>query len=564
MDPTPRPEAKSPWGDAARIAIGRASDRRIVAAAPDGVRRTLSEAEFPAWVAAREAERRVRWVWSSTAEWHPSLLAAGVRVERCHDLRLSHAILKNAVAESALVAQTQWDAPDQEHAPALFDLETGPRRDALDEVLRELARQDETLEAAADPGRMRLLLAAESAGALVASEARSAGVPWDAAEHNRILEGALGPRGTGGVPTKMSALANEVREALEDPHVSLDSPPQLLKALRAAGMHVESTSKWVLQEIDHPAIVPLLEYKRLARLLTANGWAWLDEWVRDGRFRPVYMPGGVVTGRWAAAGGGALQMPRQLRAALRADPGWRIIDADVSQLEPRVLAAMARDERMADAARGQDLYDGVVADGAVATRSEAKIAVLGAMYGATTGDSGRLVPKLRRVYPRAMRLVDEAARTGEEGGTVATWLGRTSPPLDEETRRLLSTATTAADEQRARRRARDHGRFTRNFVVQGTAAEWALAWIADLRIRLAALPAVPTEEGAPRSGRAFARRAHIAFFLHDEVIVHAPAEQAEAAAEAMRESAAAAGRLLFGGFPIDFPLDLSVGDSAAK
>ena len=562
MDPNRHPAAESPWSDTPRIAIGRTSDRRIVAAAPDGVRRTLTEAEFPAWVAAREAERRVRWVWASTAETYPVLLAAGVRVERCHDLRLCHAILKNAVPGSVLARHTQWDAPDREHTPALFDLETGPRRDELDEVLHELARHDDTTSGSADPARMRLLLAAESAGALVAAEARVAGVPWDADEHGRILDSTLGTRGAGGVPAKMSVLAGEVRAALEDPQVSLDSPPQLLGALRAAGMHVDSTSKWVLKEIDHPAIAPLLEYKRLARLLTANGWAWLDAWVRDGRFRPVYVPGGVVTGRWAAAGGGALQIPRQLRPALRADPGWRIVDADVSQLEPRVLAAMARDERMADAARGRDLYDGIVADGVLATRSEAKIAVLGAMYGATTGDSGRLVPRLRRVYPRAMRLVDEAARTGENGGTVATWLGRTSPPLDAATRRLLSTATTAADEQRALRRARDHGRFTRNFIVQGTAAEWALAWMADLRIRLAALPAVSSGHAAPRSGRAFARRAHIAFFLHDEVVVHAPAEQADAAAEAMRESAAAAGRLLFGSFPLDFPLDLTVGDSA--
>src|SRR5690606_34700616 len=98
---------------------------------------------------------------------------------------------------------------------------------------------------------------------------------------------------------------------------------------------------------------------------------------------------------------------------------------------------------------------------------------------------------------------------------------------------------------------------------QGTAADWALAWLADLRLRLARLPAVDPPAGAPRSGPAFARRAHIAFFLHDEVIVHAPAEQAEAAADALRASAAAAGRLLFGSFPLDFPLDLAIGTDAA-
>src|SRR6478752_125336 len=118
---------------------------------------------------------------------------------------------------------------------------------------------------------------------------------------------------------------------------------------------------------------------------------------------------------------------RSLRPAVRADPGWTLVVADVAQLEPRMLAAMASDAAMARAAQGTDLYAGVVDSGAVATREEAKYAVLGAMYGATTGDSGRLVPRLRKVYPRAMALVDEAARRGEDGGVVSTWLGRSSP-----------------------------------------------------------------------------------------------------------------------------------------
>ena len=538
-----------PWDDAARIALGRAADGSIVAAVPGGVRRVLTATELPAWVAAREAERAVRWVWASTAVWYPPLLAAGVRVERCHDLRLCHAILANAGAQ--IDSEIDWKAPDREHGETLFEIDRA-RRDDLDEVLRELERQDRALADRADRGRMRLLLAAESAGGLVAAEARSAGVPWDEDHHKRILDDVLGKRGPGGVPAHMARLAGEVRAALDDPLVSLDSPPQLLKSLRRAGILVDSTSKWALREIDHPAIMPLLEYKRLARLLSANGWAWLDTWMRGGRFRPVYMPGAVVTGRWGADGGGALQIPRQLREALRADPGWVIVDADVAQLEPRVLAAMSRDTRMADAARGTDLYEGIVANGAVSTRAEAKGALLGAMYGATTGDSGRLVPRLRRAYPLAMGMVDAAAKTGEEGGSVRTWLGRTSPALAYEARRALR------DDGRA---ARDYGRFTRNFIVQGTAAEWALAWMADLRLRLARLPASP--HAAPASGPAFARRAHIAFFLHDELIVHAPAEQADAAAEAMRESAVAAGRLLFGSFPVDFPLDLRIGASAA-
>src|SRR5690606_24245565 len=155
----------------------------------------------------------------------------------------------------------------------------------------------------------------------------------------------------------------------------------------------------------------------------------------------------------------------------------------------RMLAAVARDEAMATAARGTDLYAGVVDSGAVATREEAKFAVLGAMYGATTGDSGRLVPKLRKVYPRAMRLVDEAARTGERGGRVSTWLGRTSPAPAAAWHAAQAAASdidaASAESRRAGQVARERGRFTRNFVVQGTAAEWSLIWLAEMRHRLA-------------------------------------------------------------------------------
>ena len=54
-------------------------------------------------VAAWESEHP-RWVWDDTSRWYPRLLAAGVRVERCVDLRLCHVILRHSelTAESEL------------------------------------------------------------------------------------------------------------------------------------------------------------------------------------------------------------------------------------------------------------------------------------------------------------------------------------------------------------------------------------------------------------------------------------------------------------------------------
>jgi DNA polymerase-1 len=236
------------------------------------------------------------------------------------------------------------------------------------------------------------------------------------------------------------------------------------------------------------------------------------------------------------------------------DPGWTLVVADASQLEPRILAAMSADRGMVEAGASGDLYEGIVASGAVETRAQAKLAMLGAMYGATTGESGRLMPKLARAYPRAIQMVEDAARAGERGEVVSTQLGRSSP-------RGADTGTyddslTPAQRTAARERGRSWGRFTRNFIVQGTAAEWALCWMASIRIRLDALA----------DATWFTDSAHLVFFLHDEVVIHSPAESADAVAALVAEAAQEAGRLLFGVLPVTFPLTVAVVDhyDAAK
>ncbi|MRX42509.1 bifunctional 3'-5' exonuclease/DNA polymerase [Agromyces sp. Q22] len=559
---------------------------------PDaGLHLECDAADVAREVARLEADAAPRWVWRDTREWAPALLDAGVRVARCHDLRLCGAILASSTATAgagsvvrdrphwlpvgpaeAVLGAAAAPAAPVDRGPALFEVDPGPGPEQTEspsaaDLVVEHDRQVALAAASDRPGAMRLLLAAESAGALIAAELHGAGLPWRRSVHERVLEEALGPRPpVGRKPARMDELAVRVRRELDAPALRLDSQADLLRALRAAGIGVDSTAKWELREHDHPAVAPLLSYKRLARLLTANGWAWLDEWVVDERFRADYVAGGTATGRWATSGGGALQLPKAVRAAVVADPGWSLVVADAAQLEPRVLAALARDPAMAAAGRGRDMYRSIVDAGVVATRDEAKVALLGAMYGATTGDSGRLVPQLARAYPRAMALVDRAARDGEAGRQVTTLLGRSSPVPPRSWHEAQAAASqpdaTAVDERRARSSARDWGRFTRNFVVQGTAAEWALCWLAGVRTRLAELGAGRSRAAA--SGPVFERSPHLVYFLHDELIVHTPSETADAVADAVLESAAEAGRLLFGEAPVEFPLDLAVTESYAS
>ena len=525
-----------------------------------GVRAAVNPQDLVAAVGARELDRP-RWVWDDTAVRYPPLLAAGLRVERCHDLRLCHAILRRSSlcrdAELAAAAVTSWDAPRASAAEVddigLFaDPRTlAPARDGGD-ALTELRLQLAAVAGSAAPGRLRLLLAAESTGALIAAEMRHDGMPWRVDVHDALLTSLLGERPAPGMrPSRLEALAEQVRDLLGQPTLNPDAQPDLLRALRSAGLAVTTTRTSEIRSLDHPVTTPLLEYKKLARLLSANGWAWMDAWVHDGRFRPDYVVGGVVSGRWATSGGGALQLPASIRAAVTADAGWRLVVADAAQLEPRVLAAMSGDDAMAAAGRHADLYQAVVDAGIVETRKQAKYAMLGAIYGATTGAGAMLMPQLARAYPRAVGLVEAAARAGERGDVVTTWLGRSSPLPDagwRSERAAASAEGAGADEVRAaRRRGRDWGRFTRNFVVQGTAAEWALCWMAALRRRLRSL------DGGP----------HLVMFLHDEVMVHAPAGVAEEVASAVRESAEEAGRLLFGDTDVEFALDVAIVDSYA-
>lgn len=520
--------------------------------------------------AVRSRPEVERWVWRSTAEIYRRLQAAGVRVERCYDVEAAEALLigheegQSGQPRSLAAAWARLhglpvpeDAPVRtaETQPSLFEpgpVPLPPGTDELTALLEVYAGQVARAEKAEHPDRMRLLLASESAGMLVATEMGRAGVPWRADVHRALLDGLLGERYPGGLePRRMVELADEVSRAFgAGARVRPDLPNDIIKAFARAGISLTSTRKWELQQIDHPAVAPLLEYKKLYRLHTAHGWSWLQQWVHDGRFRPEYLPGGTVSGRWTANGGGALQIPKVIRQAVRADPGWRLVVADADQMEPRVLAAVSRDRGLMEVAgSGEDLYADLAARAFGGDRAQAKLGLLGAIYGQTSGDALKHMADLRRRYPAAVAYVDEAARAGEEGRLVRTWMGRTCPPasvVPPDEAGLPQEEPAAYGGSSAAARAR--GRFTRNFVVQGSAADWALLMLAALR----------------RSLWAGGLRAELVFFQHDEVIVHCPAQEAAAVSEAITAAADTAGRIAFGETPIRFPFTTAVVECYAE
>ncbi|MEV5514560.1 bifunctional 3'-5' exonuclease/DNA polymerase [Streptomyces flaveolus] len=505
-----------------------------------------------------------RWVWRSTAEICPRLLAAGVRVERCYDMEAAETLLlghegRYGQPHSAAAALARLRGGPVPPDPPQRSAEPGAQSPLfepqgvhlpLDDLLAVYAEQQRRHDRSAHPDRLRLLTAAESAGMLVAAEMNRAGLPWRADVHRQVLHDLLGERyAGGGEPRRLAELAEEVSAAFGH-RVRPDLPADVVKAFARAGIKVGSTRRWELESVDHPAVKPLLAYKKLYRIWVAHGWSWLQDWVRDGRFRPEFLAGGTVTGRWVTNGGGALQIPKVIRRAAVADPGWCLVVADADQMEPRVLAAISRDPGLMEVAgRETDLYQSVSDRAFSGDRAQAKIAVLGAVYGQTSGDGLKNLAALRRRFPRAVAYVDDAARAGEEGRLVRTWLGRTCPPAagasGDDPAEEAGIPQDAPDAQEwvpgyASTNARARGRFARNFVVQGSAADWALLMLAALRQACADMAA------------------ELVFFQHDEVIVHCPRQEADTVVAAIREAADLAGRLTFGRTPVRFPFTTAV------
>ena len=536
------------------IAPAEGGGALLVALHPDGqpAGEVLREPDLAAAVGSRP--QVTRWVWRSSFEIYPRLLASGVRVERCYDIEAAEVLLlghegrlgepRSAAAAWARLTNkpVPADPPLRSSTPgeqsSLFEIQEEPL--SFEALLRVYADQLRRHQQAEYPDRMRLLTASESSGMLVAAEMDRAGLPWSAETHRTLLTEMLGERfAGGGEPRRLTELADQISSAFGR-RVRPDLPADVLKAFKQAGHQVTSTRKWELEHIDHPAVAPLLEYKTLYRIYTANGWTWLQDWVHDGRFRPGFIPGGTVSGRWVTNGGGGLQIPKVIRRAVVADPGWRLVVADASQLEPRVLAAISRDPGLMEVSgNAGDLYKAVSDKAFSGDRGMAKLAVLGSIYGQTSGDGLKNLAMLRKRFPKAVAYVDDAARAGEEGRLVRTWLGRTCPPSGAPIDDAMLEGPSE-ERQPDARHARARGRFTRNFVVQGSAADWALLMMAALRQSITEL------------------KAELVFFQHDEVIVHCPADEAEQVAAAIQQAGDLAGRITFGETPTRFPFTTAI------
>lgn len=309
-----------------------------------------------------------------------------------------------------------------------------------------------------------------------------------------------------------------LREALGNPRLNPGSPTQLLPALKAAGLDIDSTGEEALKAADDSRLVPLVLAVRGAAKEAQQAEALIEHIGPDGRIHAGFNPLGAATGRFSSSKPNMQNIGRgELRDAFRVPPGRKLVQADYSQIELRVAAALAGDSLMLDAYRsGADLHKRTAAavlgkaesDVTREDRQLAKATNFGLIY-------GQSAPGLARYAQSAYGV----AMTEEQAGVIRERFFNTYSGLARWHTEAWGQVRAGAGETRTRlgrRRlipddASDWVRFTTlvNSPVQGAAADGMKLAMVELAGRL--------PEGA-----------RIVSTVHDELLVECPEADAGA------------------------------------
>ena len=297
-----------------------------------------------------------------------------------------------------------------------------------------------------------------------------------------------------------------------------------------------STSADVLEGFkgQHPVIDLILEQRQLSKLLSTYIDA-LPQMVnpQTGRVHTSFNQGGSETGRISSNSPNLQNIPirtdlgREIRRAFVAAPGCKLLSADYSQVELRILAHISQDEAMLAAFRaGEDIHRSTAAkiysipldQVSSEQRSIAKMVNFATSYGVSAfglasrtelsrTEAAAFLDAYFQTYPGIRRYVDETIQTARRQGYVETLLGRRRyfPVLKDGGRggRL--------EQQGAERAAINH-------PIQGTAAD-------IIKIAMVRLHRALKEQGL---------QSRMLLQVHDELVLEVPEDEVAAVVPLVR------------------------------
>ncbi|MDQ3712813.1 MAG: DNA polymerase [Acidobacteriota bacterium] len=337
--------------------------------------------------------------------------------------------------------------------------------------------------------------------------------------------------------------------------INLDSQTQVTDALKNLGVPVPATTRgWQLQPLaaDYPVIAKLLEYRGVAKSLSSFGENIL-EFInkKTGRIHADFRQIGAPTGRFSCSKPNIQQIPHEenYRRCFRAADGKKLIIADYSQVELRILAEFSKDQNFINAfVSGEDFHTTAAAqvfnvkpeEVTSEQRSFAKRLNFGVVYGIgsqrfalMTGLSQSNAEDIMRKYFATYRGLDswlrEAARRVVTERAARTASGRLARfRFDEEDRKAISLAQ----------------RNGKNMPIQGSSADILKRALHLLHQKI--------------SGTS----ARLVNIVHDEIIVEADAAEAEATADKLEKAMCAAGEEYISKVPVK--VDVKISDEWTK
>ena len=307
--------------------------------------------------------------------------------------------------------------------------------------------------------------------------------------------------------TKILKLESKVQKnAGED--FNLGSPKQLQEILyEKLGLPVikktpkgqPSTSEAVLQELsmDFPIVHDILSYRAISKLKST----YTDKLPKminsnTGRVHTSYHQAVTATGRLSSSDPNLQNIPirseegRRIREAFIAPEGYKILAADYSQIELRIMAHLSKDQGLMDAfAKGQDIHQATAAeifsinidDVTPNQRRSAKAINFGLIYGMsafglskqlqiTRAEAQNYIEQYFERYPGVKNYMDETKFSAKQNGYVETVLGR----------RLYLADIESSNYQRRQYAERS----AINAPMQGTAADLIKMAMTDLHSKI--------------------------------------------------------------------------------
>ncbi len=311
-----------------------------------------------------------------------------------------------------------------------------------------------------------------------------------------------------------------------------------------------STDARVLRSIrdDHPIVPVVEEWRELTKLLNTYLLplpGLIDE---DGRLHTTINQAVAATGRLSTTSPNLQSIPvrtelgQRIRSAFVAPEGSRLLSADYSQVELRILAHVSGEPVLREAfARGEDIHAATAsqvfgiprAELSRGQRDTAKMVNFGIIYGISSfglsenlgiprEEAQELIDTYLARLPLVQELIGRTIAQAAADGHVTTLLGRRRP---------------IPELRASNRQTRSLGeRLAVNTVMQGTAAD--VIKVAMVRIH----------ERLRREGRA----SRLVLQVHDELLLEVPEVETSAVRELVREE-------MVGAYPLDPPLAVEAG-----